>query len=304
MVFNTVKRCGSILQEELLSSELSIYNGTIKNLSPKTVIIPNTDFIRRHGEVNLLNKSSDYLLVNKGEGSYRWAYITKDGLVSTDYFHYDADKPEHSFGLEIPTSITHYYGLKKGDFVEFVIDEGRGLVYISSVNLESDIDRIQHRPRNLSKFRSDYPREPLPIEKNGNFDLRVMTLLSPIGLGSSHWIVAPGGSGKTWLLREIFDSCLTLTYEMKNLFIIMGCVGDRPEDEAVYIGTLEKRRRARAEIHASPWNTHPDHQIEVTKFAKFRANTLAAEGWDVVFIFDSLTRAVAIHSSSSYADKK
>lgn len=298
--------CASVLQEDLRSPEVSIYGNGRNTANPKTVLIANTNQIKNFGKMSLLNNSRRYILVDPGEQPYLWGVVSEEGrVVGTSCYHYNPNDTENTYGLEVPQEVVSHYHLKEGDFVDLVVDRDRNIVYIESVNLMTDLSEIRNRPSSLVRFTSDYPEKPLPIEKYGNFDVRVMTLLSPIGLGSSHWIVAPGGSGKTWLLNEIFDSCLQLTYEMRNLFVIMVCVGDRPEDESVYLETFQKRKRKpRGDLYSASWNTHPDHQIEVVKFAKARADSLTSEGWDVVLIVDSITRTVGIHSSSSYVNSK
>jgi bifunctional DNA-binding transcriptional regulator/antitoxin component of YhaV-PrlF toxin-antitoxin module len=262
--------CASVLQEDLRSPEVSIYGNGRNTANPKTVLIANTNQIKNFGKMSLLNNSRRYILVDPGEQPYLWGVVSEEGrVVGTSCYHYNPNDTENTYGLEVPQEVVSHYHLKEGDFVDLVVDRDRNIVYIESVNLMTDLSEIRNRPSSLVRFTSDYPEKPLPIEKYGNFDVRVMTLLSPIGLGSSHWIVAPGGSGKTWLLNEIFDSCLQLTYEMRNLFVIMVCVGDRPEDESVYLETFQKRKRKpRGDLYSASWNTHPDHQIEVVKFAK------------------------------------
>lgn len=297
--------CASVLQENLKPQEISLYKNGGNGNNPVTVLTPGTDYIKKYGRVGILKNSHANILVDPAGPSINWAVITEEGgYKKKPYMHYNKDDSEKSTGLVVPTEIVQYYGLKDGDFVDIVIDRKDQVLYISAVNTISDITLIKSRPLNLIKFRSDYPSKPLSLDSFGNLDIRVMYLLSPIGLGSSHWIVAPGGSGKTWLLNEILDACLSLTLTTKKLFVIMLCVGDRPEDESIFVETLNKNRRSRGEIYSAPWNTEPDHQIDVAVFAKNRADSLVAEGWDVVFIVDSLTRAVSIHSSSSHVNTK
>ncbi|GIW70042.1 MAG: hypothetical protein KatS3mg101_0789 [Patescibacteria group bacterium] len=280
-----------VLQQELTPYEKPLYKidtGYEKGIVtyPKTVLIPDTRALVNAGRDQILSRSRNYAVATTGEVLY-WGMLTKQGIIRTPYIHYMLPKGETGesniepssqvYGLEVPTQIAAYYGLCEGDQVGLAVSLD-GLVVITSVNGVQDPAIFRRWPKDLSAFQSDYPMYPLPIEKYGDFDLRVITLLAPIGLGSSYWIIAPGGAGKTWILVKMFDACLKLSREIDKLYVIMCYVGDRPEDASQYLDILDKNPNTAGEFHQAPWDTHPNAQVDVATFVMNRARRLTATG--------------------------
>ncbi len=303
---------GFILQKELTSLEKPLYkpakNRRNSNEEPKypaTVAIHDPSIFLEFSKPVILTRSKEFALVG-GTETYYWGISTPYGVQMTPKkdIHYTNSKDRSGMrGLEIPEYVSAYYGLTEGDRVEFGISEN--IVFIKSVNGCEDPKVFREWKPDLSEFQSDYPLEPLMIEKFGDFDLRVVTLMAPIGLGSSYWFIAPGGSGKTWILVKVYDACLKLSLEDERLYILMAYIGDRPEDAAQYREVLEKYKDkgVRAEIYKAPWDTNPDTQVDLTGFVMKRAQRLTAIGYHVVVLFDAISRTVAAHTASHYADK-
>ncbi len=295
---------GYVLQQEFSPREVPLYPKSGRFTYPKTVIIPDSPMLVAFRKWDLLERSTGYYLVDDNEGDeYYWGVLTERGIEKTEFLHFSPNRRD-SFGLEVPPKVASFYQLKEGDQVGIAIDRVKKLVVIVSVNGCQDPKVFTGWPPDLSGFQSDYPLVSLPVEKYGDFDLRVMTLLAPIGLGSSYWIIAPGGTGKTWLLVKIFDACLRLTREIKDLYVMMGYVGDRPEDAAQYLRVLEDYKCPHAEFHQAPWDTKPEAQVDVARLIMNRARRLTATGKHVVVLFDSISRIVAAHTASSYVDKE
>ena len=293
---------GLVLQQELSSVERPLYNLGKKSADnyPKTIIVHSTDQFFEFGRHDLFERSKVYPLVH-GENTYYWGTLTEKGVKATKNIHYSKDG-EDMWGLEIPPDVASYYKLTEGDEAGVVVDHSAKIVFISSVNGSQDPNVFRAWPQNLSGFQSDYPKKPLPVEKYGDFDLRVMTLLAPIGLGSSYWIIAPGGSGKTWLLVKLLDACLKLSKEDDSIYVCMGYVGDRPEDASQYLEVFDRNKRGHGIFHQAPWNTNPNAQVDVAKFVMKRAHRMVAIGKHVIVLIDSISRTVAAHTASSYAN--
>ncbi|HAI62650.1 MAG: hypothetical protein UU64_C0002G0046 [candidate division WWE3 bacterium GW2011_GWF2_41_45] len=293
---------GLILQEELSSSEKPLYEVGKKSDTkfPRTIIVYSTDQYLNFSRADLFDGSKKYGLV-RGDDTYYWGILTEKGVRPTQNIHYSKDGVG-MYGLEVPKEVASYYRLTEGDQIDIEKDDITKIVYISSVNNERDPKVFRAWPTDLSGFQSEYPKKPLPVEKFGDPDLRAITLLAPIGLGAAYWVIAPGGAGKTWLLAKILEACLLLSLEMDNLYILMGYVGDRPEDAALYIEIFNKYKRAKGAFHKAPWNTLPDAQVDVTNFVMRRARRMTAIGRNVIVLFDSMSRTVAVHTASSYAD--
>lgn len=289
-----------VLQSELSSMEKPLYSSGKDRIYPKTVLIPGTHKLLEFSRRDLFERSRDYALV-EGNQPFYWGMLTESGIVATETAHYTPTN-QGMWGLEVPPEVAANYKLVEGDEVGIAVDHNKKLVIITSVNGCQESRIFSSWPLDLSTFQSDYPIRPLPVEKYGDFDLRVITLLAPIGLGSSYWIIAPGGSGKTWILVKILQACLKLTKDIPNLHVIMGYVGDRPEDGSQYLGVFRRHKGIQGEFHQAPWNTLPDAQVDIARFVMRRAQRLTAIGKHVVVLFDSISRTVAAHTASSYVD--
>ncbi|MFA6512499.1 MAG: hypothetical protein WCV86_05260 [Patescibacteria group bacterium] len=206
--------------------------------------------------------------------------------------------PSGGSGLVIPEQVIKHWGLREGDQVGFAVDSKSQTLLILSVNGIENPETARVRP-NIRRVQSEYPRMPLPIEKFGDSDLRAITLLSPIGLGSSHWLIAPGGAGKTWLVVKMVKASIQLLQEIEKLHIIVAFIGDRPEDGAQYLHAIEGASADRVEFYQSPWSDPPANQTGMTKFVTRRYESLIASGKHVVLFFDSITRAVSADTAAN-----
>ena len=306
---NTFPLEAYILQKEQTGLEKPLYQplngrrgGVRKYDYPQTVVIHNPEIFYGFSKPEILQRSREAALVH-GVSTVYWGMLTENGIQRTPEIHYTRNRDLIMLGLEVPESVASYYSLVEGDKVEIDLDKDNNSIYFSSVNGCNRPEIFRKWPRDLSGFQSDYPKKPLPVEKYGDFELRVISLLSPDGLGEGKWLIAPGGAGKTWILVKYLKACLQLTKEIENLYIIMVYVGDRPEDAALYIDVIKSFEGAPAEIYSAAWNTRPDTQVDTVRFAMKRAQRLTAIGYHVVVLTDSISRTVAAHTASQYVDK-
>lgn len=296
---------GYVVQQELSSLEKPLFDVGSKKKGhyPKTVIISGSEQFFQFRRRDILERSKEFPLVG-GKDIYYWGILSEKGVHPTDSIHYSPNKEDKNKmkGLEVPNEVASYYGLVEGDKIELCIDKANKIVYISSVNDCNDPKIFRSWPADLSQFQSDYPKEPLPLEKYGEFVLRVLTLLAPFGKGGAFWLIGGGGCGKTWILVKILEACLKLSSEDAGIYVLMGYVGDRPEDAAQYEDVFKRITNGRGQMHKAPWNTSPDTQVDVTKFVMKRAQRLTATGLHVIVCFDAISRTVAAHTASSYSD--
>lgn len=152
------------------------------------------------------------------------------------------------------------------------------LLYIKSVN-GLHPSKIINRPffDNLTPI---YPKKKLDLETEDTA-MRVIDLLSPVGLGQRGLIVSQPKSGKTTLLKKISKSINT-NYPNLNLIVLL--VDERPEE------VTDMKRSVKGEVVYSTFDENPKNHTRVAEMVIDRAKRLVENKEDVVILLDSLTR--------------
>jgi transcription termination factor Rho len=120
----------------------------------------------------------------------------------------------------------------------------------------------------------------------GDVNLRVLDLLTPIGKGQRALILAPPRSGKTVLLQKIAKT--VRVHAGVELLVLL--VNERPEE------VTEFRRAVGGEVISSSLDDSVENHALVADMALERAKRLAETGKDVVMVVDSLTRLARAHN--------
>ncbi|MDE7328836.1 MAG: transcription termination factor Rho [Clostridia bacterium] len=134
-----------------------------------------------------------------------------------------------------------------------------------------------------------FPQERLKLEINtaeksvtrGDFAIRSLDLIAPIGKGQRAMIVSPPKAGKTTLLKKIANS-ITSNHEEVTLFVLL--VDERPEE------VTDMKRSIKGEVVYSTFDEVPEHHCAAAELLIERAKRLVELGKDVVIMMDSLTR--------------
>ncbi|HOW28894.1 MAG TPA: transcription termination factor Rho [Elusimicrobiota bacterium] len=118
--------------------------------------------------------------------------------------------------------------------------------------------------------------------------MRVMDLVSPIGMGQRGYIVAPPGSGKTTFLRHICQAVVKGHPEIK-LYCLL--INERPEE------VTDFKRSVSAEVRASSSDETYEHHAQMADELMKQAIGEAGDGRNVMVVIDSLTRLARVHNS-------
>ncbi|MGF0096212.1 transcription termination factor Rho [Peptoniphilus sp. SGI.035] len=154
------------------------------------------------------------------------------------------------------------------------------LLYIKLVN-GMHPSKVLNRPYfdNLTPI---YPKNKINLEtKEEDIAMRVIDLLSPVGLGQRGLIVSQPKSGKTTLLKKISKS-ININYP--NLHLIVLLVDERPEE------VTDMKRFVKGEVVYSTFDENPKNHTRVAEMVIDRAKRLVENKEDVVILLDSLTR--------------
>jgi transcription termination factor Rho len=123
--------------------------------------------------------------------------------------------------------------------------------------------------------------EPADGDNGAAWNMRVLDLITPVGMGQRGLITAPPRSGKTILLQQMANRIST-AYPDVHLIVLL--VDERPEEATHF------RRSVRGEVIASTNDEPADRHTRVTELTIERAKRLVEKGKEVVIVMDSLTR--------------
>lgn len=184
------------------------------------------------------------------------------------------------------------FQLRTGDFVSGQVrppKEGErffALLRVEAVNNQSP-EAIRERTLfdNLTPI---YPTKRVILESApGEYSMRIMDLLTPIGKGQRGLIVSPPKSGKTILLQKIANS---ITRNHPDVKLIILLIDERPEE------VTDMERMVKAEVISSTFDEMPERHVQVADMVIEKAKRLVEAKEDVVILLDSITRLARAHN--------
>ncbi len=185
------------------------------------------------------------------------------------------------------------FSLRTGDTVSGQVrppKEGErffALLRVEAVNDENP-DTIRDRVLfdNLTPL---YPNDRIKLETApGEYAMRILDLLSPVGKGQRGMIVSPPKAGKTVLLQKMANS---ITRNHPEIKLMMLLIDERPEE------VTDMERSVSAEVVASTFDEPPERHVQVSDMVLEKAKRLVEAKHDVVILLDSITRLARAHNT-------
>jgi transcription termination factor Rho len=185
------------------------------------------------------------------------------------------------------------FGLRTGDSVSGQVrppKEGErffALLRVEAVNDDHpDVIRERTLFDNLTPL---YPTSRLKLETvPGEYAMRIMDLLAPIGKGQRGMIVSPPKAGKTILLQKIANSIIRNHPEVKLIVLL---IDEWPEE------VTDMERTVSAEVVSSTFDEPPERHVQVSDMVLEKAKRLVEAKKDVVILLDSITRLARAHNT-------
>jgi transcription termination factor Rho len=186
------------------------------------------------------------------------------------------------------------FNLRTGDTIAGQIrppKEGEryfALLKVEAVNYEEpDLAREKILFDNLTPL---YPnsRIHLEIPPENNMSLRVMDLLTPIGMGQRGLIVSPPRAGKTMILQSIANS---VTTNHKDMALIVLLIDERPEE------VTDMQRSVHGEVVSSTFDEPAQRHVQVAEMVLEKAKRLIEHQKDVIILLDSITRLARAYNT-------
>ena len=185
------------------------------------------------------------------------------------------------------------FDLRTGDTVSGEIRPPKeGERYFALLKVEG----INGEPPNLEKIRPLfdnltplYPDRRFRLETDdGNLSMRVMDLLTPVGMGQRSVIVAPPRTGKTMLMQAMANS---IAKNHPDAALIVLLIDERPEE------VTDMERSVKGEVIASTFDEPAQRHVQVAEMVIEKAKRLVEHGRDVVILLDSITRLARAYNT-------
>ena len=134
-----------------------------------------------------------------------------------------------------------------------------------------------------------YPNKKMDLESApGEYSMRVMNMLAPIGKGQRGLIVSPPKTGKTVLLQKIANS---ITRNSPDVKLIMLLIDERPEE------VTDMQRSVQAEVISSTFDEPAERHVQVANMVIEKAKRMVEAKEDVIILLDSITRLARAHNT-------
>ncbi len=184
------------------------------------------------------------------------------------------------------------FSLRTGDFVSGQVrppKEGERFFALLRVEAVNGLAPENIRERTLfDNLTPVYPTKKLILESApGEYAMRIMDMLSPIGKGQRGLIVSPPKSGKTILLQKIANS-ITRNHPEVKLIILL--IDERPEE------VTDMERSVKAEVISSTFDEPAERHVQVADMVIEKAKRLVEANEDVIILLDSITRLARAHN--------
>jgi len=184
------------------------------------------------------------------------------------------------------------FSLRTGDFVSGQVrppKEGERFFALLRVEAVNGLEPEGIRERTLfDNLTPVYPTKKIQLESApGEYSMRVMDMLSPIGKGQRGLIVSPPKSGKTVLLQKIANS---ITRNHPEIKLIVLLIDERPEE------VTDMERSVKGEVISSTFDEPAERHVQVADMVIEKAKRLVEAKEDVVILLDSITRLARAHN--------
>ena len=184
------------------------------------------------------------------------------------------------------------FSLRTGDYVSGQVrppKEGERFFALLRVEAVNGLDPEKIRGRTLfDNLTPVYPTNRITLETApGEYSMRVMNLLSPIGKGQRGLIVSPPKSGKTVLLQKMANS---ITRNHPDIKLIILLIDERPEE------VTDMQRSVQGDVISSTFDEPPERHVQVADMVIEKAKRMVEAKEDVVILLDSITRLARAHN--------
>ena len=190
----------------------------------------------------------------------------------------------------VPAGLVEEFGLERGMTIEGRLRpsaEGEKYLCLHEVKkIDGDKPQEIEGRASFKELVPLYPEQRIILEdaNEGNLEMRILDLVTPIGRGQRGLIVAPPRTGKTVLLHMLANSILHNAPDCKLIILL---VDERPEEVTDFQRSIEGDN---VEVVSSTFDEPASRHIQVAELVISKAKSLVEAGQHVVILLDSITR--------------
>lgn len=120
--------------------------------------------------------------------------------------------------------------------------------------------------------------------------MRIIDLITPVGLGQRGLLVAPPRTGKTVLLQKMANAISTNHPDVKLMVLL---IDERPEE----VTEMERKTAEDVEVISSTFDESTSRHCQVAEIVIEKAKRMVEYGNEVVILLDSITRLARAYNS-------
>lgn len=120
--------------------------------------------------------------------------------------------------------------------------------------------------------------------------MRIIDLITPIGMGQRALIVAPPRTGKTVLLQKIANA-ISCNYPEVKMMVLL--IDERPEE----VTDMQRKTAENVEVISSTFDEPASRHCQVAEIAIEKAKRMVEYGENVVILLDSITRLARAYNT-------
>jgi transcription termination factor Rho len=187
------------------------------------------------------------------------------------------------------------FGLRRGMTVRGAIrppkESERYFALLKVAKINGKEPEVVHDLVNFEDLVPMHPEKRLLLETTpDSIEMRIMDLVSPIGMGQRALIVAPPRTGKTVLMQKMTKA---INENYPDVKVIVLLVDERPEEVTDFKRNVGKD----VEVVASTFDEQSNRHVAVAEMVIEKARRMVEFGEDVVILLDSITRLARAYNS-------
>lgn len=189
----------------------------------------------------------------------------------------------------VPHALIQKHGLRSGNSLKARLQllhgkpANRSVAAESIVEIEGKPAEEYVQPKDFDHLTPLIPTKRLLLENPDikSAAMRVLDIITPLGMGQRALVVAPPRGGKTVLLKTMARS-LRANYPEATLLVLL--LDERPEEVTDFEESVD------APVYASTFDEPSRRHAQLSDMVLERARRLVEQGKDVIIMLDSLTR--------------
>jgi len=187
------------------------------------------------------------------------------------------------------------FGLRTGNIVSGQIRPPKdsekyfALLRVEAINYENP-DNLAEKVV-FSDLTPLHPEQRIILETAAEeLNMRIIDLITPVGMGQRGLIVAPPRTGKTILLQKIANAISTNYPDVKLIVLL---IDERPEE----VTEMERKTADDVEVISSTFDEPAARHCQIAEVVIEKAKRLVEYGQNVVILLDSITRLARAYNT-------